>query len=301
MWCGRSVKNLPLAPQFVELLGRALRGHDDVLAILDRQIQPLGENLGRLAGALQTARIHGVTTNRDLLVRLLRHDEFVSGDFDTSFFDRHGLAELGAPLVAAEMRPYAALAAALADAAENRSRSGDLAGLPIGWRNVPAVPQRKEYISGADAFTVDYRCTRTGLIADGYNDVVIVEVASNRVVIDIRGVRTGFDVAVYGNTAYVDSAHGAVALAIEDRFPDSTDQLAAGTLLAPMPGTITAIHVSDGDEVEQGIPLLTLEAMKMHHTINAPDSGTVALAVRVGQQVESGAAVAVVSGGGDDR
>ena len=41
------------------------------------------------------ARIHGLVTNRDLLVRVLRHPAFLAGDTDTAFFDRHGLDDAG--------------------------------------------------------------------------------------------------------------------------------------------------------------------------------------------------------------
>ena len=49
------------------------------------------EAAGRLAAELVKAKIHGVQTNRDLLVRTLRHPAFLAGDTDTSFFNRHGL------------------------------------------------------------------------------------------------------------------------------------------------------------------------------------------------------------------
>ena len=53
---------------------------------------------GLLADALARTRIHGVRTNRDLLVNVLRHPAFLDGATDTAFFDTHGLAELAAPL-----------------------------------------------------------------------------------------------------------------------------------------------------------------------------------------------------------
>src|SRR5690242_2921773 len=53
---------------------------------------------GVLADALARTRIHGVRTNRDLLVNVLRHSAFLDGATDTAFFDTHGLARLAAPL-----------------------------------------------------------------------------------------------------------------------------------------------------------------------------------------------------------
>ncbi len=51
-----------------------------------------------LADALARTRLHGIRTNRDLLVNVLRHRAFLDGATDTAFFDTHGLAELAAPL-----------------------------------------------------------------------------------------------------------------------------------------------------------------------------------------------------------
>jgi propionyl-CoA carboxylase alpha chain len=93
----------------------------------------------------------------------------------------------------------------------------------------------------------------------------------------------------------VDSSLGSVALTPVERFPDPSQQVAVGSLLAPMPGTVIRVAVAVGDKVAQGQPLLWLEAMKMEHTISAPTDGIVAeLAVGTGQQVEVGAVLAVV-------
>ena len=75
---------------------------------------------GVLADALARTRIHGVRTNRDLLVNVLRHPAFLDGATDTAFFDTHGLATLAAPLADQRAVELSALAAALADAAQNR-------------------------------------------------------------------------------------------------------------------------------------------------------------------------------------
>jgi len=60
-------------------------------------------------------------------------------------------------------------------------------------------------------------------------------------------------------------------------------------LLAPMPGKIIALLVAGGARVERGAPLLILEAMKMEHTVRAPQAGTLrAFRVQVGDQVKMG-------------
>jgi propionyl-CoA carboxylase alpha chain len=125
--------------------------------------------------------------------------------------------------------------------------------------------------------------------------VALVRAAATEVVLDVDGVRRHFDVAPYGGAVYVDSALGPVRLVRIERFADPADQVAPGSLLAPMPGSVVRLAVGVGDTVVAGQPMLWLEAMKMQHQINAPAAGIVAeLPVQQGQQVEVGAVLAVV-------
>jgi len=63
-----------------------------------------------------------------------------------------------------------------------------------------------------------------------------------------------------------------------------------GSLLTPLPGTVVAVHVSNGQTVSRGAALVTVEAMKMEHTLTAPRDGVVArLAFGVGERVSAGA------------
>ncbi|TDX08856.1 biotin carboxylase N-terminal domain-containing protein [Kribbella sp. VKM Ac-2566] len=239
----------------------------------------------RLAGVLERATIHGVGTNRDLLAWILRHPAFLAGDTDTAFFDKHGV---GAGPDDAVVR-VSALAAALADAA---GRAAPVR-VPSGWRNLASQPQRKSYRVGDVVHEVAYRHSRDGLIADG--NITLLDSSPERVVLEVDGVRRSFAVAAYDGITCVDSSLGSVALHPVERFVDPADQVAAGSLVAPMPGTVIRVGVAVGDVVKQGQPLLWLEAMKMEHTIAAPADGVVGeLKVEAGQQVEVGAVLAVV-------
>ncbi|GAB2471002.1 acetyl/propionyl/methylcrotonyl-CoA carboxylase subunit alpha [Jatrophihabitans fulvus] len=243
----------------------------------------------RLAGALARAEVHGVVTNRDLLVRTVRHPAFLAGDTDTTFFATHGLDVLAAPLADHAATQLSALAAALAIDSADRSSARVLRSVPSGWRNVPSQPQRTVF----DEHTVEYRLTRDGLI--GVEGVTLVAAAPHRVVLDVDGVRRAFAVAVAREQVHVDSALGPVRLRRVPRFTDPADQVAAGSLLAPMPGAVVRVAVAVGDRVQAGDPVLWLEAMKMQHRIAAPAAGVVTeLPVEVGQQVEVGQTLAVV-------
>jgi acetyl/propionyl-CoA carboxylase alpha subunit len=59
---------------------------------------------------------------------------------------------------------------------------------------------------------------------------------------------------------------------------------------ATLPGLVVAIAVQEGDEVQSGTTLLTIEAMKMQNEVRAPQAGRVsAVAVAAGQAVAAGA------------
>ncbi|MEU0247149.1 biotin carboxylase N-terminal domain-containing protein [Streptomyces sp. NPDC006235] len=252
--------------------------YDPMLAKAVAHAPTRPEAVRKLASALERAVIHGPVTNRDLLVRSLRHPEFTAARMDTGFYDRH-LPDLTAP----SPDPHAPLAAALADA-HGRSRFG-------GWRNVPSQPQTKRYAMAGQEHEVHYRHTRTGLEADG---VRVVHADAHLVVLEVGGVQRKFEVARYGDRIHVNTT----ALTALPRFPDPTTQHAPGSLLAPMPGTVVRVAdgVTQGTPVKAGDPLLWLEAMKMQHKITAPATGTLSeWCVVPGQQVEPGALLAVVT------
>ncbi|WP_432923505.1 acetyl/propionyl/methylcrotonyl-CoA carboxylase subunit alpha [Microbispora sp. CA-135349] len=275
--------------------------YDPMLAKVVSYGRDRAEAARRLADALARARIHGLTTNRDLLVGVLRHPDFLSGALDTGFLDRHAAP---APLAGPGAVRLSALAAALAGAAANRSgalRGGVLGGLPSGWRNVPSQPQRTAFCTqDGGHLEIAYRLTRDGLRAEGFEDVTLVAAEPGRVVLETAGLRRAFEVAAYPGPdgrrlVHVDSPLGPVRLTPVERLPGPAAIATPGALPAPMPGTVLRVEVKPGDLVEAGQPVVVLEAMKMEHTLVSPASGTVAaLHVTPGAQVEAGVPLAVI-------
>ncbi|MFD7653449.1 acetyl/propionyl/methylcrotonyl-CoA carboxylase subunit alpha [Actinosynnema sp. NPDC059797] len=232
----------------------------------------------KLAAALERARLHGLVTNRDLLVRVLRHPAFEAGDTHTGFLDQHGLT--APPDV--DVRP-AALAAALALAERRRTD------LPPGWRNVPSQPQRVVFGHGDREVAVEYRHTRAGVVADV--DATVVSASPDAVTLERGGVRETFPVAVHGDRVEV----GPVALVLRPRFPEPRAEVVEGATSAPMPGTVVRVSVEVGQRVEAGAELLVLEAMKMEHRVLAAHGGVVGrVLVEAGRQVGAGEVLAVV-------
>ncbi|WP_320067745.1 biotin carboxylase N-terminal domain-containing protein [Micromonospora sp. RTGN7] len=287
--------------------------YDSMLAKLIAWAPTRVEAARALAAALARAELHGVTTNRDLLVRVLRSPSFAAAEVDTGFLERHD--EVFAPLLPPDGVPLAALAAALASAAARRLAAPVLAGLPSGWRNVPAFPQVTRFIGPDGEVEVQYRLDRAGTLAewsthpvagDATGDdapaVTLVGATPDRVTLDVDGVRRAFRVHRVGSAVFVDGPDGAASLAELPRFPLPTVELAAGSLLAPLPGSVTRVHVEVGQRVAAGDLLLTLEAMKLEHPVLAPTDGVVAeLPVPAGGQVDTGAVLAVVNPEEDPR
>ncbi|POX89194.1 acetyl/propionyl-CoA carboxylase subunit alpha [Mycobacterium kansasii] len=252
-----------------------------------------------LADALARTRLHGLRTNRELLVNVLRHPAFLDGATDTAFFDTHNLAELSAPLADATTIRLSAIAAALADAAHNRTIAAVFGSIPSGWRNLASGYQVKSYLDdGGEEHRIEYRFTRKGLELPGDESVRLVSAMPDQVVLaDGHGVDRGFTVARYAQDVYVDSASGPVHLVALPRFPEPGSAVEQGSLVAPMPGNVIRLGAEVGETVTAGQPLIWLEAMKMEHTISAPTDGVLTqLNVHTGQQVDVGAVLARVEG-----
>ncbi|WP_404401978.1 acetyl/propionyl/methylcrotonyl-CoA carboxylase subunit alpha [Pelagibacterium halotolerans] len=212
----------------------------------------------RLRAGCAGASVYPVSTNAGFLVRVLDSAAFRTGDVDTGLIDRAG-ETLTAPPAPSEAARSAAARAML-------PRSNDAWGSLVGFRmNAPAVDEIR---------------MRFG------NETVTGNVRTVHDLDPIR-YRDGVLVTENGETW---------------RFtPDRTEAAHAGAagngaIAAPIPGQVTALSVEEGQNVEQGQPLLVLEAMKMEYTLKAPFGGRVALDTVLGAQVEEGAILVRIEG-----
>lgn len=255
-----------------------------------------------LVDVLRRSVLVGVGTNRDLLVAILEHDEFIDGEADTGFLDRHPPAELLAPKAAAGVARLHAVAAALAAQAAARATAKANPTISSGFRNNPGAMNVRRFAHGDDEITVGYRLGRNSqLAADGEPlDAVLVQATPEAVDLLIDGVRRRFVVHAYGSLYHVDSPLGSTALRALSRFPEREVVRPAGSLLAPMPGSVVQVLAKAGQEVRQHEPIVVIEAMKMQHTIAANRDGVVTeVLVSVGQQVSVDEVLAIVDVAGD--
>jgi propionyl-CoA carboxylase alpha chain len=291
--------------------------HDSTLAKLVAWAPTRQEAARMLASALTRTQLHGVVSNRDLLVRVLRHQAFRMGDMDTGFLDRH--PEVFAPLLSSvDAVRISCLAAALAGAAARRATAPVLQSLPSGWRNVPSGSQTAVYDGPAGPVEVGYRMNRHGELAgwwvrsvdpeeldlaglgqaptlDDHPPTVVVHADGGRVDLDVNGIRLSLKVHRVGDISYVDSPEGSVTLRELSRFPLPAPETTEGSLIAPLPGAVRRVLVVPGQRVRAGELLLTLEAMKLEHPVHAPSAGVVAsLPVQPGAEVDTGELLAVL-------
>jgi acetyl/propionyl-CoA carboxylase alpha subunit len=87
-----------------------------------------------------------------------------------------------------------------------------------------------------------------------------------------------------------DGLHAALKMVGTDDALQAVGGAEQGSLLTPLPGTIVALHVAPGERVARGAPLVTVEAMKMEHTLTAPYDGLVSrVAFGLADRVQAGA------------
>ena len=220
-----------------------------------------------LGDALRRTRLHGVTTNIDLLLGILGDEEFRAERVHTALLDER-LAEWVKPTSERSVRKEALVAA--------RVRS---------------------YVVRGEEISVSYSAGRSGLAQTELVGVTVGEVTPTRVVIDDDGITESYDVAVGDGWVDVDGPAGSFDVAPVPEFVDPADVIAEGSLLAPMPAAVMSVAVTEGQQVSKGDIVVVLEAMKMQHTITAPADGVVTeLSATAGAQVESGAVLAIIEG-----
>jgi propionyl-CoA carboxylase alpha chain len=273
--------------------------YDSLLAKVIAYAPTRAEAARRLSRALAAAQMHGLGTNRELLVRTLEHPEFLAGRTDTHFLVRHDPVKLAAPLGDEQAVRLHAVAAALASRAQRRHEAEALRPAPSGWRNNPSQFQQARFRCDQAEISVEYRFERDGLRLriDGKDQADLKCRASTpeQVRLSAGSVERDFDVHRVDDTFYVDSPLGASVLVELPRFPVPKDEIAAGSLVAPLPGVVNEVKAKKGDTVAAGDVVLVIDSMKVFHWIAAPLAGRITeIRVEAGNHVDSGTVLAVI-------
>ncbi len=206
-----------------------------------------------LAKAAGSVEAWPVKTNAAFLARAASDADFVAGRVDTGFIDRHGDRLLPPKDPSHAVLQAAARAMLSADAVDPwRALAGFRAN---------AAPDRR----------------------------IIVEVAGVSHVVAIEGPPPSARFADVGGQRIVFFHGEAWPFGAPTANRSGGEGVSTGVIVAPMPGRIVAVEISDGEKVWRGQKLLVLEAMKMEHAMTAPFDGVIAhLKTKVGAQVSDG-------------
>jgi propionyl-CoA carboxylase alpha chain len=276
--------------------------YDPMLAKVIAWAPTRSEAAARLARALEDSVLLGTTTNRDLLARVLRHDAFLAGDTTTSFLGQHfGDPEARGVVVSPQTVDLALLGALVVSAQARRGVGALLPTLPVGFSNTTGVEHEMAFRVAGETRLLRYRQRRDGswrVVQDGSGvmDLRARVGGDGRVELEVEGRRVTQRVVSHADRVEVHGAGGRVDLEVVPRFHEVAAVASQGVTLAPMPGSVVAVEVDEGDEVEEGELLVTVEAMKMEHRVTAPFAGRIdEVRVVAGQQVEADQVLVVVA------
>ena len=248
----------------------------------------------KLALALQSLHIGGVTTNRDFLVECLRSPHFHKGNTTSDFID------IAKPKKSKELSKsqleVAAIAAALWIQGENRENATLLKEIQSGWTNSRLPKQKISFQSGSEEISISYKSDRNGFFNIN-NDIKAKVIKWNTYGIDIEIGNTRFfsKITRSNETLVIHGPWGDILFKIMPRFKSIGQEVKDGGLIAPMPGKVIDLMVEVGSKIKKGDTLVVLEAMKMEHAIKAIEDGVIdELYIKNNDQVENGALLMVI-------
>jgi len=228
-----------------------------------------------LVAALDDTAVLGFTTNVGFLRVLAASDEFRDATIDTAWLDHAQIPAPDADLA----RTIAAWVPAMLAAEHGERGPFRSDGFRLGAAPAPTRVEldRVVLVDRARGLVDDVPVTQFS----AEQHVVRLEVAGRRVQAVVNATAHAVEVVVHGQRFLFERP---------DPFAGAKAVVGEGILTAPMPGTVLAVDVAEGDAVEEGQRLGVLEAMKMELALKAPFAGTVStVGAATGDRVALGA------------
>ncbi len=252
--------------------------------------------LARLDAALAEMQIVGLCTNVQFLRHVVRSPSFAQANLDTALIERERAVlfeqdPIGLPMAVAGLSAHLLTSDAGDDTDPFAARDG--------WQ---AWGESQRYLDvnylGQDHQAVlTYGRDGLRLQVGDVSGPLQVRQTADALDVSFAGQRHTLRVDMLGETAHVFATHGATHIVLRDALAHAGEhQEVGGRLTAPMPGKVVSFAVKAGDAVKQGQVLAVMEAMKMEHTLVAPEDGIVdELLYAPGDQVAEGAALLKLS------
>ena len=267
---------------------------DPMLAKVITKAKTRTDAANKLALALESLHIGGVTTNRDFLVASLRTKDFLNGKTTSDFIEKTNPQR--AVILKGTSLENASSAAALWIQGQNRENANILKEIPTGWRNSRLPRQKISFNYLDEDVDVTYQSNRDGSfrVNDG-TTARIIEWTPLGIDIEVNNSRFFSKVTRDNDNIVVHGPWGDALFKILPRFTLPGSEQQAGGLVAPMPGKVIDLKVKVGSKVKKGDTLVILEAMKMEHQVKASEDGKVTkVLIKKDDQLENGALLMVV-------
>ena len=271
--------------------------YDSMIAKLIVHGATRGEALAKMDKALAQMHIVGLHTNVQFLRHVVQSPSFVTANLDTALIPREEKVLFHQEKVGVTQAISAQIAHILI--AECATQNADPLSQRDGWRAFGTHTRRLQLEFHGQPVQAELTYLHDGVLhlraGDASGVFTFMQQASGAVSVDFAGQR--FDAHCHtvlvpkGQKTHVFTAQAATKIIVIDPFLQLADSTTtAGRLTAPMPGKVVSFAVKTGDAVKAGQTLAVMEAMKMEHTIAAPQDGTVAeLLYAPGDQVAEGA------------
>lgn len=229
------------------------------------------EAIRKMIYALKNTTIQGVTNNQGFLLQILQHPEFQKGNLSTSFIKHYEK-----DLKISSERAIFTIAALIYQSLKTPLA---LPFLPRGWRNNKYQWSYETFKIENETFKLEYEWQSEHNISVLYNErrlnIESIKLFDNQLIFfldhrkysfEVQPIEKGFEICYQGINLVVEYI---------DKLPDTTQEDSKNAYISQMPGEVLKVLVQEGQEVEEGTPLLVLISMKMENTIYAHSKGIV--------------------------
>jgi acetyl-CoA/propionyl-CoA carboxylase, biotin carboxylase, biotin carboxyl carrier protein len=270
--------------------------YDPMLAKVISHAADRAAALKALDRALAETAVLGVTTNVDFLRFLLADPDVAKGALDTGLLDRR-VGDYPAPTAGDDEFVAAATYRWLQNF---QAATDDPWSLPSGWRMGDAAATVQRLRSGERTDHILITGTpdaASATVEGGEARSLTATLDGDALTVTLAGLRARYRVADSAHQIWLAGDDGVTVVEEVREAPVRPDDEHAGDaeLVSPMPGSVVAIGVQDGAQLEAGTVVVTVEAMKMEHALAAPVDGVVELFVAVGDQVKVGQQLARIT------
>ena len=235
--------------------------------------------IDRLNRGLEDFDVRGVVTNIPFLSALVTHPDVRDNKIDTGFIERELKHLAPNPPAPHDLELASAVAAILHEEARAAHVEEDSPWhAAAGW--MPVGRRRREFAfrhgKGAEQKINLVYGKGSAKLAVGDREMAFTAAsnAGGGIDLTLRGVKSHVMAIMEGHELYLRTRNGRFELHWVDPFGgDDEEQVGEDKIVAPLPGTVVALLAKEGDHLEKGAPILTLEVMKMEQTLRAPFAG----------------------------